>query len=91
MILWHRLQQIFVRSAANFSEDVPLDESRISADNNQYIFLLHNFAVSIGRMGGNTMKKMTSWKHFLDKNNLMLRLSCNIPCLNIFIINVDSG
>lgn len=63
MILLHKLQQIFERTAANLDDapldDVPFDESGISADNNQHTFLLNIFAAIIGRRGGNTMKKIT--------------------------------
>lgn len=63
MILLHKLQQIFERTVANLDDvlldDVPFDESVISADNSQHTFLLHIFATIIGRRGGNTMKKIT--------------------------------
>jgi len=85
----HKLQQIFERTTVNL-DDVQFEERGISADNNQYTFLLHILATIIGKRGGNTIKKITLRKCFLDENNLKPIFSCNMLCLNIIMINDDA-
>lgn len=86
MILLHKNIQIFERSLISL-DDTLFDKSEILDGNNQYTLLLTIFITAIGRMGGNSIKKITPRKFFLDKINLEIIFTCNMlylsPCLII--------
>jgi len=67
-------------------DNVLFDVSEILDGSNQHILLLNAFTAIIGRRGGNSMKKITLWKHFLDENNLEMIFNCKILYLIVCLI-----
>ena len=70
-------------------DDTLFDISEILDGNNQYTLLLSIFATAIGRIGGNSIKKITLRKFSLNNINLEIIFTCNTTYLSACLITDD--
>ena len=70
-------------------DDALFDKSEILEGNNQYTLLLNIFATAIGRIGGNSMKKITLRKFSLSNINLEMIFTCNTIYLSTCLSTDD--